>query len=84
MTIRILPTCRLKFNRHVGRIFDVGKFRGIREGFWVLRSLNGTKGETQMTLEFWFLEFLRVGFAFGTCGLIIWFWYWMLDSIGTF
>jgi hypothetical protein len=37
-----------------------------------------------MALEFWFLELLRIGFAFGTCGLIIWFWYWMLDSLGTF
>jgi hypothetical protein len=26
------------------------------------------------------LEMLRLGFAFGVTGLIIWFWYWFMDS----
>ena len=30
------------------------------------------------------LEVLRLGFAFGAMGLIIWFWYWFMDSLGTF
>jgi hypothetical protein len=37
-----------------------------------------------VTLEFWVLEFLRLGFAFGTAGLIIWGWYKLLDALGTF
>jgi hypothetical protein len=30
------------------------------------------------------LEILRIGFAFGAMGLIIWFWYWFMESVGTF
>lgn len=30
------------------------------------------------------LEILRLGVAFGAMGLIIWFWYWFMDSLGTF
>jgi hypothetical protein len=30
------------------------------------------------------LEILRLGVAFGTMGLIIAFWYWFMDSVGTF
>jgi hypothetical protein len=30
------------------------------------------------------LEILRIGFAFGAMGLIIWFWYWFMESLGTF
>jgi hypothetical protein len=30
------------------------------------------------------LEILRLGAAFGAMGLIIWFWYWFMDSVGTF
>ncbi len=37
-----------------------------------------------MTLEFWVLEILRLTVAFGLGGLVIWFWYWLMDSIGTF
>ena len=35
-------------------------------------------------LEFWLLEILRVGFGFVVCGLVIWFWYWFMESVGTF
>lgn len=34
--------------------------------------------------EFWGLELLRLGVAFGIIGLVIWFWYWLMDSLGTF
>ena len=37
-----------------------------------------------MTLEFWLLEILRLAFAFGVAGVIIWFWYWFMESVGTF
>lgn len=30
------------------------------------------------------LEILRLGAAFGAMGLIIWFWYWFMESVGTF
>jgi hypothetical protein len=30
------------------------------------------------------LEVLRLGVAFGSMGLFIWFWYWFMDSVGTF
>ena len=30
------------------------------------------------------LEILRLGAAFGAMGLLIVFWYWLMDSIGTF
>lgn len=30
------------------------------------------------------LEILRLSFAFGSCALIVAFWYWLFDSIGTF
>lgn len=30
------------------------------------------------------LDILRLGAAFGAVALIVWFWYWLLDSIGTF
>lgn len=29
-------------------------------------------------------EFVRLGIAFGITGLVIWFWYWLMDSLGTF
>lgn len=31
-----------------------------------------------------FLEILRLGAAFGSMGLIIRFWYWFMESVGTF
>ena len=37
-----------------------------------------------MSLEFWLLEFLRLGFGFAVAGLVIWLWYWFMDSTGTF
>jgi hypothetical protein len=40
--------------------------------------------EIPMSLEFWFLEILRLTFAFGVCGLVICFWYWFMESVGTF
>ena len=30
------------------------------------------------------LEILRLGFAFGVTGFIIWLWYKFMDSVGTF
>jgi hypothetical protein len=30
------------------------------------------------------LDILRLGAAFGSVGLIVGFWYWLMDSIGTF
>lgn len=30
------------------------------------------------------LELIRLGFAFGVVTLIVAFWYWIFDSIGTF
>lgn len=30
------------------------------------------------------LDTLRLGLAFGGVALIIYFWYWLMDSIGTF
>lgn len=30
------------------------------------------------------LEILRLGAAFGVMGLIIRFWYWFMESVGTF
>lgn len=30
------------------------------------------------------LEILRLSVAFGVTALIIWFWYWLMDCIGTF
>jgi hypothetical protein len=30
------------------------------------------------------LEIVRLGGAFGAMGLIIWFWYWFMESVGTF
>jgi hypothetical protein len=30
------------------------------------------------------LDILRLGVAFGTVALIVVFWYWIMDSIGTF
>lgn len=30
------------------------------------------------------LDILRLAVAFGTVGLIVLFWYWLMDSIGTF
>jgi len=30
------------------------------------------------------LEILRIGFAFGVMALIIRFWYWFMESLGTF
>lgn len=29
-------------------------------------------------------DILRLGAAFGSMGLIIWFWYWFMESVGTF
>jgi hypothetical protein len=29
-------------------------------------------------------EAVRLGLAFGSIGLVIWFWYWLMDSLGTF
>ncbi len=29
-------------------------------------------------------EFVRLGIAFSITGLVIWFWYWLMDSLGTF
>lgn len=30
------------------------------------------------------LEIVRLGAAFGIMGLIIYFWYWFMESVGTF
>ena len=30
------------------------------------------------------LDILRLAVAFGTMGLIIYFWYWFMESVGTF
>jgi hypothetical protein len=30
------------------------------------------------------VDILRLGAAFGSMGLIIWFWYWFMKSVGTF
>ncbi len=30
------------------------------------------------------LEILRLGYAFASVGLVIWFWYWFMESTGTF
>ena len=30
------------------------------------------------------LDILRLAVAFGAVGLIVWFWYWLLESLGTF
>ena len=30
------------------------------------------------------LDGLRLLFAFGVAGLVIWFWYWFMESVGTF
>jgi hypothetical protein len=35
-------------------------------------------------MEFWLLEILRLSVAFGVTALVVWFWYWLMDSIGTF
>jgi hypothetical protein len=35
-------------------------------------------------LELILTEALRLGVAFGIIGLVIWFWYWLMDSLGTF
>jgi hypothetical protein len=35
-------------------------------------------------LELILLDSLRLLFAFGICGLVIWFWYWFFESGGTF
>ena len=35
-------------------------------------------------LELLLVDGLRLLFAFGLCGLVIWFWYWFMDSVGTF
>jgi len=29
-------------------------------------------------------EGVRLFLAFGAIGLVIWFWYWLMDSLGTF
>ena len=29
-------------------------------------------------------ECIRLGGAFGLIGLVIWFWYWLMESLGTF
>ena len=28
-------------------------------------------------------EIVRLGFAWGVMGLVIWFWYWIMKNIGT-
>jgi len=30
------------------------------------------------------LEILRLGAGFAIAGLVTWFWYWFMDSLGTF
>ena len=30
------------------------------------------------------LDILRLTVAFGSVALIVWFWYWIMESIGTF
>jgi hypothetical protein len=30
------------------------------------------------------LDCLRIGFAFGVTALLVAFWYWLMDSLGTF
>lgn len=30
------------------------------------------------------LDCLRLGLTFGAVALIVWFWYWLMDSFGTF
>jgi hypothetical protein len=53
---------------------------------WSLRGsraegLTGGTGGLEMN---WIWEILRYVAAWGGTGLIIWFWYWMFSSIGTF
>ncbi len=35
-------------------------------------------------LELILVDSLRLIFAFSMAGLVIWFWYWFMDSVGTF
>jgi hypothetical protein len=29
-------------------------------------------------------EILRLALAWGICALVVWFWYWLMKSLGTF
>lgn len=35
-------------------------------------------------LELILIDSLRLAFAFGVAGAIVWFWYWFMESVGTF
>ena len=35
-------------------------------------------------MELIWTEVVRLTVAFGITGLVIWFWYWLMDSLGTF
>jgi hypothetical protein len=35
-------------------------------------------------MELFLTECLRLGVAFGIIVLVIWFWYWLMDNLGTF
>lgn len=35
-------------------------------------------------LELLLIDGLRLLFAFSVCGLVIWGWYWFMESVGTF
>jgi hypothetical protein len=49
-----------------------------------IRAPRAPCGQEESEMEFWLLEILRLGVAFGVTALIVWFWYWLMDSIGTF
>lgn len=81
---------KLKINLRASRIFKERRSRRHPAGRWELAKRGASIGcqRTQMRrfamLELILLDSLRLLFAFGICGLVIWFWYWFFESVGTF
>jgi hypothetical protein len=75
--VKFQLSSKLNFNLHASRIFPSAPPKGSG-------GERRKKHERRALMEFWLLEILRLGAAFGLTALIVWFWYWLMDSIGTF
>lgn len=88
MLTQILLTIKLLFYLHASRIIrNVDLRNDVRNNRQPPSIRTGALQLAWSDADMWDLiwtECVRLGLAFGLIGLVILFWYWLMDSLGTF